>query len=321
MCRFIDARAAFERVSDQVLGRFVLMPDCRAGQKEAAQAAAPKRLRVGDRIGRGVLGDCHVDEPSSLQQPGELSRVGEAVYIVTLWQVRRHRYANLADGVAENALDSLARRIVPPGKCNASTGLQGPHTLCNSSFRPGKMSEPESADNRMEGIIRKREMFHVSFTKLNGGVQSPCQPYHLRRQVDTEGARATICGFGCKSTRPGRDVQQTRTRVQTHGIEKVVGGQGGHPREECMIARCQSIVTPAFEGAQSLRLAAGKFWWRHGHLPLDWPSRHRPTITALAARHITLSPLRAQCGVVAAKWSLPHAGPLNSLFAHRPLSR
>jgi hypothetical protein len=43
------------------------------------------------------------------------------------------------------------------------------------------MSEPESADNRIEGVISKGEMFYVSFTKLDGGVQSPRQIYHLRR--------------------------------------------------------------------------------------------------------------------------------------------
>ncbi len=131
------------------------------------------------------------------------------------------------------------------------------------------MSEPESADNRIERIIRKWEMLYVSFTKIDARVQSPRQFYHLRRQVDSDRARATICGFGCKSTRTGRDVQQMCARVQTHGVEERVGGQGGHRCKKCVIARCQSIVTLAFEGAQSLRLAAGQFCWRHDHLPLD----------------------------------------------------
>src|SRR5258705_4455305 len=73
------------------------------------------------------------------------------------------------------------------------------------------MSEPESADNRIEPIIRKWEMLYVSFTKIDARVQSPRQFYHLRRQVDSDRARATICGFGCKSTRTGRDVQQMCT--------------------------------------------------------------------------------------------------------------
>ena len=41
-------------------------------------------------------------------------------------------------------------------------------------------------------------------------------------------ARATVCRSGCKSTRPGRDVQQACTDVQTHGVQKGVGGQCGH---------------------------------------------------------------------------------------------
>src|SRR6266850_1746728 len=97
------------------------------------------------------------------------------------------------------------------------------------------MSEPESADNRIERIIRKWEMLYVSFTKIDA-------------------------------------------RVQTHGVEEGVGGQGGHRCKKCVIARCQSIVTFAFEGAQSLRLTAGQFCWRHDHFPWTDIPRHRATI-------------------------------------------
>ena len=81
------------------------------------------------------------------------------------------------------------------------------------------MSEPKSADNCIERIIGKWKTLYVSFTKIDGRVQSPRQFYHLRRQVDSDRARATICGFGCKSTGTGRDVQQMCTGVQTHGVE------------------------------------------------------------------------------------------------------
>jgi hypothetical protein len=73
------------------------------------------------------------------------------------------------------------------------------------------MSEAESADDCVKRMISKWEMFYVSFTKIDGGVQSPRQFYHLRRQVDADWACAPICCFGCKSTRPSRDVQQTCT--------------------------------------------------------------------------------------------------------------
>jgi len=68
------------------------------------------------------------------------------------------------------------------------------------------MSEPESADNRIKRLIRKWEMFYVSFTKFDGRVQSPGQLYHLWRQVDADRACAAICGFGRKSTRSARDI-------------------------------------------------------------------------------------------------------------------
>jgi hypothetical protein len=80
------------------------------------------------------------------------------------------------------------------------------------------MPEPESADNCIERIIGKWETFYVSFTKIDGGVQSPRQFYHLRRQVDADWARAPICGFGCKSAGPSRDVQQTCTWAQMHRV-------------------------------------------------------------------------------------------------------
>jgi hypothetical protein len=85
------------------------------------------------------------------------------------------------------------------------------------------MPESESADNCIERIISKWEMFYVSFTKIDGRVQSPRQFYHLRRQVDADCARALICGFGCESARSGRDVQQTCTKAQMHRIDSGFG--------------------------------------------------------------------------------------------------
>jgi hypothetical protein len=86
------------------------------------------------------------------------------------------------------------------------------------------MSEPERTDNRIERTIGKWEAFYVCFTKIDGGVQSPSQFDHLRRQVDANWARATTCSFGRKSTRPGRDVKQTCPGAQTRGIEEWLGG-------------------------------------------------------------------------------------------------
>jgi hypothetical protein len=100
------------------------------------------------------------------------------------------------------------------------------------------MSEPEGADNHIERMIGKWEASYVSFAKIDGRVQSPRQFDHLRRQVGAEGARATTCCYGSKSTRPGRNIKQTCCRSQTHRIEEWVGGQGGHRRKKCMIARC-----------------------------------------------------------------------------------
>jgi hypothetical protein len=125
----------------------------------------------------------------------------------------------------------------------------------------GKLSESESANNCIERVIGKREVLYVSFTKIDARVQSPRQLDHLRRQVDSDRARATICGFGRKSPGTGRDVQQMCTGVQTHGIEEGIGGQGGLSCKK-MLDSCQSVVTLTFEGAQSVRLGAGQFCWR-----------------------------------------------------------
>src|SRR5690348_6303417 len=109
------------------------------------------------------------------------------------------------------------------------------------------MSEPESADHRVKVVISKGQMFDIGFAKLDGRMQPPRQFYHLLRQVDSDGMRATTCSFGCKSTRPGRDVQQTYTGTQPHGIEKRLGCQGGHRCEEFVITIRQSVVALAFE--------------------------------------------------------------------------
>jgi hypothetical protein len=50
--------------------------------KEAPARRRSRRLCVGNGMGRGVLRYCHLDEPCSLHQPNELSRVGEPVHIV-----------------------------------------------------------------------------------------------------------------------------------------------------------------------------------------------------------------------------------------------
>src|SRR5206468_6965950 len=151
------------------------------------------------------------------------------------------RYANLGDGVTEEALNALARRIIPPRECDASAGRQGSYALGDSKFRPGKMSKPESADDRVKRMIRKWEMFYVSFTVFDRRVQLLRQFYHLRRQINADRACAAICGFGCKSTRPARDIQQTCTGLQMHGVEKRMGSQSSHRRKKCVIAPCQGI--------------------------------------------------------------------------------
>ena len=129
------------------------------------------------------------------------------------------------------------------------------------------MSKPESADDCVKRMIRKWEMFYVSLTIFDRGVQSLRQFYHPWRQINADRASAATCGFGCKGTRPARDVQQTRTGMQMHAVEKRIGRQSSHRCKKCVIAICQDIMTLAFEGPQSFRLAARQFCWRHNHLP------------------------------------------------------
>src|SRR6516225_7832917 len=98
------------------------MPDDSTGQNETAQSTSPKSLGIEDGVGRCVLRDRNFRESSSLQQSEEFVRIGETKHIVALWRVRRYRYATLCNGFTEDALDSLTRRIMPPGECNASSG-------------------------------------------------------------------------------------------------------------------------------------------------------------------------------------------------------
>ena len=100
--------------------------------------------------------------------------------------------------------------------------------LCDGKFWLGKMSKPESADECVNRVIRKWEMFYVSFTKFDRGVQSLRQFDHPWGQINADRACAAVCGFGCKSTWPARDIQQTCSGAQSHGIEKGIGSQRGH---------------------------------------------------------------------------------------------
>jgi len=138
-----------------------------------------------------------------------------------------------------------------------TSGRQSPQGLCESNFWSGKMADPESADDCVECIIRKWEMFYVSFTKIDRGMQSARQRYHLRRQIDANGARVTICSHGGKRARSGCNVQHSCTCVQMHGVEESVSGEGGHLCKKSVVARCQGVVTLAFEGAESLHVHAG----------------------------------------------------------------
>src|SRR6516164_11398166 len=117
---------------------------------------------------------------------------------------------------------------MPPGECNASAGRQGSYALCDSKFWLGKMSKPESADDCVKRMIRKWEMFYVSFTKFDRGVQSLRQFDHPWGQINADRACAAVCGFGCKSTWPARDIQQTCSGAQSHCIEKGIGSQRSH---------------------------------------------------------------------------------------------
>jgi hypothetical protein len=86
------------------------------------------------------------------------------------------------------------------------------------------MSNPESADDCVKRMVRKWEMFYVSFTKFKRRVQSLRQFYHPWRQINADRVCAAACSFGCKSTWPARDVEQTCSGPQAYSIKKGIGG-------------------------------------------------------------------------------------------------
>src|SRR5262249_52001099 len=137
------------------------------------------------------------------------------------------------------------------------------YALRDSEFRSRKMPQPKSANDCVKRMIRKGEMFYVSLTIFDRGVQSLRQFYHPRRQINTDRTCAAICGLRCKSARTARDIQQTYAGVQMHTLEKSIGSQSRHRCKKCVIAPCQSIMTLAFEGPQSFRIAVQQFCWRH----------------------------------------------------------
>ena len=105
------------------------MSDGGARHHQAAQRTAPKGLRIRDRIARRMLLDGNLDKPARLQKLEEFAGVGETVHIVALWHVGRYQCADLGDGLAEDALNALPSRTVPPGKRNASARPQRTRAL------------------------------------------------------------------------------------------------------------------------------------------------------------------------------------------------
>jgi hypothetical protein len=59
--------------------------------------------------------------------------------------------------------------------------------------------------------------------------------------------------------------------------------------------RCQRIVTLAFEGAQSLRVAAGQFWWRHDHPPLAQHRNYSSSQPAATSQRSELGSTKRTC--------------------------
>nr|WP_244626813.1 hypothetical protein [Bradyrhizobium ivorense] len=142
---------------------------------------------------------------------------------MSLWDVLRYRYSDLGNGFTEQALDSLARRIIPPSERDASAWRQGSDALCDSKFRLGKMSKPKGADHRVEHVIEKWEMFYVCLTIFYARMQLVCQLYHPWGQVNARSARAALCCLCRKSTGPARDIQQICAGMQMYGVEKRLG--------------------------------------------------------------------------------------------------
>src|SRR5262249_37271861 len=138
--------------------------------------------------------------------------------------VQRCRHANLGNGLTEDALNALARGIVPPRECDASTRRQGSHALRDSKYRSGKMCKPGRAVDSVKETIEKWKLIYVTRTTLDPGIEPLRHIEHRQRAIRTDRSGAAICGFGCKSARPARDIQKTRTGAQMHGAEKRIGG-------------------------------------------------------------------------------------------------
>src|SRR5579872_3413583 len=166
----VRRRLALEDGSDPPLNVFGLARDRRSGDCEAAQPAAPERVGIRQPILRLVLPDRNAHEPRTVEQSMKFPTVGEPEERMPLRHVGRRCGTDLDDGVAEEPLNTLALRRVPPGERNGAARCEHTDTLRDRDLRPRKMPETEIAHHRVEGTVGKRQCLDVGLVEHDAGM-------------------------------------------------------------------------------------------------------------------------------------------------------
>nr|WP_236038999.1 hypothetical protein [Belnapia arida] len=180
-----------------------------------------------DTVLGGVRMHLYTDEPRIFQQAAELCRVAEAQRRVH-WHARRVRCPDFSDGLAEQRLEALPLRSIPPCEGERPVWHDYTHALGDSGLRAREMSEPETANQGIEGSIAEGQGLDLRFMERNTGMKALGQRNHTRREVHPGGHCPSRDRCSGDPTRPGRHVEDSRARPDCCRIEKRWGGEGGY---------------------------------------------------------------------------------------------
>ena len=230
--------------------RRVLMDDEGGGQRHAAGRAAPERIDIRYQVSRAVVVERDVVEPGSVQQAAELHRIAEAQGRMRFRHIGRRRGADLGHGFADQPLNALPVRSIPPREGDAAARRERAQALGDGGFRIGKVADAEGAGDRLHGAIGQRQALDLADAEIDAGMQPPRNLQHARREVDADDPRTPSRRLGCERAGAGRHIQEPSARTNPQRLEQGHNGPRRHRCEKAGIALGQGVVAPALVGTQ-----------------------------------------------------------------------